>query len=46
MLDGFSYEKAEPKSINFTSFISLPSNETRILSGLISACTILNSDNT
>ena len=42
MLDGVSYEKAEPKSISLMSFTYRPSKSIRMLSGLMSACTILN----
>ena len=44
--EGFSNEKADPKSISLTSFISLPSNEINMLSGFISAWTILNWERT
>ena len=37
--------KAEPKSMSFKSVILLPSNETNILSGLRSACTMSKNDN-
>jgi hypothetical protein len=43
MLEGFSKENADPKSMSLTSLISRPSKLTRMLSGLISACTIFNS---
>lgn len=46
ILEGFSKEKADPKSISFTSLISFPSNVIRILSGFMSACTILYSERT
>ena len=37
--------KADPKSISFKSVILLPSNETKMLSGLRSACTMSKNDN-